>query len=365
MSESETNWGPAALRQAAAHIVQAAGSSPEEAKAVADNLVMANLKGHDSHGVGMLPRYMDAVAEGGLTPNTGVTVKLDLGSLLTLDGQRGYGQVVGQQAMDMGIARAQTHGSCIMALGQAHHLGRIGHWAEMAIDAGLVAIHFVNVLAPPVVAPWGGADGRFGTNPCCIGLPLQGREPFVLDFATSRVAQGKMRVAHNEGRRVADGILIDPHGNPTTDPSVVVVPQAPGPLGNLMGALLPFGEHKGSGLSVACELLGGALTGGGAWHGARDAGRAVYNGMLTILIDPKRLGTAPDFEREADAFMSWLDQAPPAPDSAGVITAGEPERRTKQIREVNGIAVDAQTMAELDRVARRVNAADWRTATTG
>jgi hydroxycarboxylate dehydrogenase B len=151
MSESETNWGPAALRQAAAHIVQAAGSSPEEAKAVADNLVMANLKGHDSHGVGMLPRYMDAVAEGGLTPNTGVTVKLDLGSLLTLDGQRGYGQVVGQQAMDMGIARAQTHGSCIMALGQAHHLGRIGHWAEMAIDAGLVAIHFVNVLAPPVV----------------------------------------------------------------------------------------------------------------------------------------------------------------------------------------------------------------------
>ena len=146
MSESETNWGPAALRQAAAHIVQAAGSSSEEAKAVADNLVMANLKGHDSHGVGMLPRYMDAVAEGGLTPNTGVTVKLDLGSLLTLDGQRGYGQVVGQQAMDMGIARAQTHGSCIMALGQAHHLGRIGHWAEMAIDAGLVAIHFVNVF---------------------------------------------------------------------------------------------------------------------------------------------------------------------------------------------------------------------------
>ena len=284
---------------------------------------MANLSGHDSHGVGMLPRYVDAVLEGGLKPNSGVRVVLDTGSLLTLDGQRGYGQIVGEQAMALGIDRARAHGSCIMTLGNAHHLGRIGHFAEMAVDQGLVSLHFVNVLSRPVVAPFGGADGRYGTNPCCIGIPLKGREPsvgamaasagppqarpaplgssalheatsvgatneaqgrpkrssapsggsavraatsvgahFMLDFATSRVAQGKMRVAYNEGRRAAPGTLIDEDGLPTTDPGVVVVPQSKG----LFGALLAFGEHKGYGLAVACELLGGALTGGGTSH---------------------------------------------------------------------------------------------------
>jgi len=206
------------LRAQVAIVLIATGSSPEEAATVAANLVLANLSGHDSHGVGMLPRYVEAVLEGGLKPNTSVQVVLDTGSLLTLDGQRGYGQIVGEQAMALGITRAQTHGSCIMTLANAHHLGRIGHFAEMAVAQGLVSLHFVNVLSRPVVAPFGGADGRYGTNPCCIGVPLKGREPFVLDFATSRVAQGKMRVAHNEGRRVEPGTLIDEHGLPSTDP---------------------------------------------------------------------------------------------------------------------------------------------------
>ncbi|MFY8104027.1 MAG: malate/lactate/ureidoglycolate dehydrogenase, partial [Ramlibacter sp.] len=239
------------LRQRCERILLAAGSQPEEACTVAANLVLANLSGHDSHGVGMLPRYVDAVLEGGLSPNTGVRVVLDTGTLLALDGQRGYGQVVGEQSMRLGIERARAHGSCIMTLAYAHHLGRIGHWAEMAVQAGLVSLHFVNVAANPAVAPWGGADGRFGTNPCCIGIPVAGQPPFLLDFATSRVAQGKMRVAHNEGRAVDPGYVIDPDGQPTTDPGVVVVPQTPGQRGNLFGALLTFGEHKGYGLAAA------------------------------------------------------------------------------------------------------------------
>jgi len=215
-------------------------------------------------------------------------------------------------------------------------------------------------------AAWEVVDGgRFGTNPCCIGIPLAGRQPFVLDFATSRVAQGKMRVAFNEGRQVAPGILIDTHGRPTTEPGVVVVPQEPGPLGNLMGALLTFGEHKGFGLAVACELLGGALTGGGTWSGTTSNGRAVYNGMLTVLIDPKRLGTQVDFEREADKFMTWIDDAPPAPDVPKVQTAGDPERHTQREREANGIVVDPQTMAELERVAVSVNASHWQSSRNG
>lgn len=341
------------LRAHVATVLIAAGSRKEEAELVAANLVLANLSGHDSHGVGMVPRYVDAVLEGGLKPNAAAKVNFDGGALLALDGKRGYGQVVGEQAMALGMARAKELGSCILALANAHHLGRIGHFAEMAVAHGLVAIHFVNVQSRPVVAPFAGGDGRYGTNPCCIGVPLKGRDPFVLDFATSRVAQGKMRVAHNEGRQVEPGYLIDEQGLPTTDPGVVVVPQANG----LFGALMPFGEHKGYGLAVACELLGGALTGSGTWHRPADNARAVINGMLTILIDPQKLGTRASFEKEALAFVDWLRKSPAAPGTEGVRIAGEPERQARRQREKEGIAVDDTTWAEIVAAGAKVGAA--------
>lgn len=344
---------PAAqLRRTVADILVAAGSAKEEAQKVAHNLVLANLSGHDSHGVGMVPRYVDAVLEGGLKPNTQAEIKLDAGSLLALDGGRGYGQVVGEQAMMRAMFRAQQTGCCVMALANAHHLGRIGHFAEMAVTSGLVAIHFVNVQSRPVVAPWGGGDGRYGTNPFCVGVPLPGRDPFILDFATSRVAQGKMRVAHNEGRQVEPGYLIDENGQPTTDPGVVVVPQP----GGMFGALLPFGEHKGYGMAVACELLGGALTGGGTWHRPADNARSVINGMLTILVNPSKLGTQNMFAQEALAFVEWLKQSPAAPGADGVLLAGEPERRARRQREQEGIAIDDQTWAEIAAAGQKVGA---------
>lgn len=344
---------PAAqLRTTVANIIQAAGSSADEAKTVADNLVLSNLSGHDSHGVGMVPRYIDAVLEGGLRPNTAIEVKLDSGSLLALDGRRGYGQVVGQQAMVLGMQRAQDSGSCIVALANAHHLGRIGHFAEMAVERGLVSIHFVNVQSRPVVAPFGGGDGRYGTNPFCVGVPLPGQPPFILDFATSRVAQGKMRVAHNEGRQVEPGYLIDEKGRPTTNPGVVVTPQP----GGMFGALLAFGEHKGYGMAVACELLGGALTGSGTWHRPADNLRAVINGMFTVLVDPRKLGTQDGFAGEALAFVEWLKQSPPAPGTDGVLLAGEPERRARRERETGGIVLDDTTWSELVAAGAKVGA---------
>jgi uncharacterized oxidoreductase len=342
----------AQLRATVSDIIAAAGSTRDEAQKVAGNLVLANLSGHDSHGVGMVPRYVDAVLEGGLKPNTGIAVKLDSGSLLALDGQRGYGQVVGEQAMQLAIARAQDTGSCVMALANAHHLGRIGHFAEMAVERGLVSIHFVNVQSRPVVAPWGGGDGRYGTNPFCVGIPLPQRAPFVLDFATSRVAQGKMRVAYNEGRQVEPGILIDEKGRPTTNPGVVVVPQP----GGMFGALLAFGEHKGYGMAIACELLGGALTGGGTWHRPADTARSVINGMFTVVTDPRKLGTQEAFAREAQAFVEWLQQSLPAEGSDGVLLAGDPERQARREREATGIAIDDQTWAEIVAAGAKVGA---------
>jgi uncharacterized oxidoreductase len=342
----------AELRQYVTRIIAMTGSTPEEAAQVADNLVMANLSGHDSHGVGMVPRYVDAVLEGGLSPNTGVKVLLDTGPMLNLDGQRGYGQITGVQAMNMGIERAKQYGVCTVALSRSHHLGRIGHFAEMAVAQGLVSMHFVNVHSRPVVAPFGGGDGRFGTNPCCIGVPMGQRPPFVLDFATSRVAQGKMRVAYNKGEQVPPGYLIDEHGHPTTQPGVVVVPQSNG----LFGALMTFGEHKGFGMAVACELLGGAVTGNGTWHREADNRRAVLNGMLTVLIDPVKLGTQDSFEQEAQAFSDWVKQSPDAPDSDGVRLAGDPERAARIEREQTGIWIDDATWGEIQASEKKLQA---------
>jgi hydroxycarboxylate dehydrogenase B len=327
-------------------IALAGASEPGEARLVAENLVTANLTGHDSHGIGMMPRYVEALLEGGLHPNRKVEVKLDGGSLLALDGGAGYGQSIGLQATRMAIERAQKHGVSITALGNSHHLGRIGHWAEMAVAEGLVSLHFVNVQSFARVAPFAGADRRFGTNPVCIGVPLPGEPPFVLDMATSAVAQGKLRVAHNKRAKIPHGWLIDDAGNPTDDPRWGVL--AP------LGAMVCFGEHKGYGLAVACELLGGALTGGGVTDHDNKTQRRVLNGMISIVLDPARLGTQQAFAEDAKSFLAWLRSSRPAPGHHRVRIAGEPEREYRAQREREGVPVDEETWKEIRAAAAKL-----------
>ena len=333
------------LRAAVRYLVSGFGSDTREIELVTENLIQANLTGHDSHGIGMLPRYTEAFLEGGLVPNTHVRTVLDAGALLRLDGQAGFGQVVGQEAMSMGIERASQHGSCIVALGNAHHIGRIGAWAEQAAQAGLISIHLVNVVARNVVAPFGGGDARFGTNPVCIGVPLAGQPPVILDFATSMIAQGKTRVAHNKGEPVAPGCLIDDQGRDTQDPRYSVVPP--------WGALLTFGAHKGYGLAVMCELLGGALAGGHTQRNADASKRRVLNGMFSVLLDPAALGDTGAFEQEAQAFIDWVKASPPRDGVESVLVAGEPERASRARRTMEGIPVDGTTWQEiLDAAAK-------------
>jgi uncharacterized oxidoreductase len=320
-------------------IVAAGGSEPREARLVAENLVTANLTGHDSHGVGMIPRYVDSLLEGGLKVNQHPRIVFDRGALLSLDGQAGYGQVIGLEAMEIGIARAKAHGMCVMGLARAHHLCRIGQWAEQATAAGLVSLQFTNVISRSIVAPYGGADARFGTNPVTIGIPIPGEPPFILDMATSAVAQGKIRVAHNKREQVSQDWLLDDQGFPTTDPRYGVIEP--------FGALRTFGLHKGYGLAVVCELLGGALTGGGTWHSDDRSKKRVWNGMLTILIDPRRLGTGDAFAQETTAFLESLRRSPVAPGFDKVRIAGEPERETRARREREGIPVDDNTWEEI------------------
>jgi uncharacterized oxidoreductase len=329
----------ASLTSVVRSIVKAGGSSDRESDLVATNLVEANLKGHDSHGVGMVPRYIDAMKEGGLRINQHVGVVTDSGVMLTLDGNAGYGQVMGYEAMELGAERARRNGVCVVGLSNAHHIGRIGHWAEQCIAHGLVSIHFVNVLARPIVAPFGGRDARHGTNPFCVGVPRPGKDPIVLDCATSKIAQGKTRVAYNRGEPLAPNTIIDNHGNPSTDPRFTVVEPS--------GAILPFGEHKGSGLALICELLGGALSGGKTLSGQLDGGRKVINGMFSILIDPARMGTAENLAHEMESFVAWHIASPPAEGVDHVKIAGEPEREWKRQRLAEGIPVDPTTWREI------------------
>jgi hydroxycarboxylate dehydrogenase B len=337
------------LENAIAAIAAAGGSEAAEAKRVAENLALANLMGHDSHGIGMMPRYVEALLEGGLHPNRKVEIRLDGGALLALDGGAGYGQSIGLQATRLAIERARKHGVSVTALGNSHHLGRIGHWAEMAAAEGLVSLHFVNVQSFARVAPFAGADRRFGTNPVCIGIPLPGEPPFMLDMATSAVAQGKLRVAHNKRAKIPHGWLIDEQGNPTDDPRWGVI--AP------LGAMSCFGEHKGYGLAVACELLGGALTGGGVTDYDNKTQRRVLNGMLSIVIDPARFGTQEAFANDARSFLAWLRASRPAPGHDRVRIAGEPEREYRAKRSREGIPVDDETWNEIRAAAAKLKLA--------
>jgi uncharacterized oxidoreductase len=334
------------LRAAISETVRGFGSDEREVALVTDNLLQANLTGHDSHGIGMLPRYVEAYIEGGLQPNAHAQTRLDSGAMLSLDGQAGFGQVIGREAMELGISRAKLHGSCILALGNSHHLGRIGEWAEMAVAEGLVSVHFVNVISRPIVAPWGGSDARFGTNPFAVGIPVAGGDPIVLDFATSVIAQGKTRVAYNKGLKLLPGQMLDDNGRPTTDPAYGVV--------NPLGALLTFGEHKGFGLSLVCELLGGALAGGLAVHEPADGKRRVLNGMLTILFDPKKIADAARFEQQMQSCLDWIKASPPQPGVEQVLLAGEPERASRAKRLAEGIPIDHTTWKEILAAAEKL-----------
>ena len=209
-------------------------------------------------------------------------------------------------------------------------------------------VHFVNCYAfHPLVAPFGGSDARFTTNPYCTALPAsKGAQPIILDMATSQVAMGKVRVAYNQGKEMNPGDLIDHKGNPTNDPSVM--------FSEPKGALQSMGLHKGYGLAVICEALAGAFTGGGVFDlNAMVPGR-IINNMLTIVIDPDVFGNREDFDAEVNKFSAWVKASPPIADGDSVMLPGDPERMLKSDRLSAGIPLDNLTVTELLDTAEEV-----------
>ena len=328
------------LRRVVRTLLERAGSEPAEATQVADHLVDANLRGHDSHGVGMIPHYVHNISNGTASPNTGLSVVRDGGAVMLFDGGMGFGQRVGAEMMERLIDRARELGAVVASLRNVHHLGRIGTYAEMAVAADLVSIHFVNVTGhPPLVAPFRGSHARFGTNPVSIGVPGTARhEPFLLDMATSHIALGKVRVALNKGEQIAPGTLVDAQGRPTTDPKVMFPDDEAS-----RGALLPLGLHKGYGMLFAAELLAGVVGGGETSHPGTADLDTIRNNMLTVVIDPTSLSETEWMEGEFDTIVDYVTSSPPANPEEPVLVAGDPERRTMEKRLTEGVPVDPVT----------------------
>jgi len=333
------------LSELAEATARALGCHEEEAREVGAHLVAANLAGHDSHGIGMLPTYVELAEAGLLVANRRPETVVDLPALLVLDADRGFGQWMRRLAMIAGIERAKKVGACTVALRNSAHIGRIGTYAEQCAAAGMVSIHFVNVAGhDPIVAPFGGTDGRFITNPFAVGVPGRGGPAIVLDMATSKIAFGKARLARNRGVPVADGCILDETGRPTTDP-VALVDQH-------IGSLVAFGEHKGSGLAILCEVLGGALTGGRTSQPAHRRDGSVINSMLTTIIDVSSMADIDRFVDEVEAVCRHIKASPPAAGVAEVLLPGEPEMQAREVRLRDGIPLDAKSLDDILAAAR-------------
>jgi uncharacterized oxidoreductase len=337
------------LRGITRRVFEAAGSAAEEANIIADHMVEANLRGHDSHGVGLIPNYLDHLAGGTVFANRKGRVVSEDGSLVVYDGERAWGQIAAREAVMIGITKARETGVAVVALRNPHHIGRVGTYGEICAEAGLVSFHFVNVTdARPAVAPWRGTDARFSTNPVCIAMPgPEPERPIILDMATSVVAMGKVRVARNKGEQMKPGILIDGEGRPTTDPGAMY--RQP------RGAVMTFGEHKGYALAFVCEMLAGALCGSGTMGPERQGAGTATNGMLTIVIDPSRLIDREWLRTEIAAMTQYITASPPARPDEPVLIPGDPERLTRAERLANGVPIDDETWRELTTAARGIN----------
>ncbi len=343
-----------------------AGCSSAEAERIGKYLVSANLTGHDSHGVARVPRYLQWKRDGVVHPDRKVKVVTETPVLAVVDGLHGFGQTVAPQAVTIGIDKCKAMGLSMVALRNAGHIGRVGDWAEMAAAAGLVSVHFVNASGSVLVAPFGGTERRLSTAPFCVGVPRPDAPPVVLDFATSVVAEGKVMVASQGGKKLPDDALITLDGKLSGDPRVLYGEYTATSLrtaGKGTGAIRAFGEHKGSGLALICELLGGSLTG----MKATGQGRGTFggNGMLSFYVDPAVVDPDGLFPADVARYIAYFKSAKPAVPGGEVLTPGEPEARTRAERERNGIPLPDDTWAAIVAAAREVGVDERRIQAVG
>ncbi|HEV2783176.1 MAG TPA: Ldh family oxidoreductase [Actinophytocola sp.] len=321
------------LRELATGILVGAGARSPDAEVVARSLVLSNVVGHDSHGVRRLSGYVGEVHEGRIDPRARPTVDAVRPGALVVHGRRAFGQLAAAAAVRALPGVAGRYGCGVAAIRECNHVGRLGEYVAALAEQDLVALAFGN--ADPTVAPYGGRERRLGTNPLAWAVPrAAGSPPVVMDWATSAVAEGKLAVARDGRERVPEGLLLDVDGRVSTEPADFYAG----------GALLPFGGHKGYGLSVLIEIVGGLLstTGIGSMPGYRGGfGTVLVAVDIAAFLPPRR------FREKTEAFCLALAATPPADGHSEVLVPGEPEERVRRRRDRDGVPIDEATWREL------------------
>ena len=311
---------------------ESAGVPAADAAVVSRSLVGANLRGHDSHGVMRIAQYLEFLRDGKFKTNVPLEILDESTALLAADAGWGLGQVQAHRLLDHLIEKAKIVGVTAGTLRRCGHTGRLGEYAERAVAERLAFIGTVNSHGGGRrVAPPGGIEGRISTNPICIGVPTP-NSPLILDFGTSAVAEGKVRVVYQKGERTPDGWLLDAEGKPTTDPSVLYV--------DPRGSILPMGgaqAYKGFGLGLLLDALAGGLSGGMCSQPGPLAG--VGNSVLFVLLDVDRFGGADHFLSEVGNLTDYVRSSPPAKPSDSITLPGDPERIMLEQRQASGIPI--------------------------
>jgi uncharacterized oxidoreductase len=330
----------------------AAGVPASEARVVASSLVGANLRGHESHGVLRLPQYIGLLERGEIRTGVALEIEHETPAALVCDGQWGLGQVQAHRLLDLVTAKARALGVAAGAARNCGHIGRVGEYAERAAESGLMLMATVNNCgASPRVAPPGGIEPRLATNPFCAAVPTANPdEPLVVDFATSVVAEGKVRSHYISGRRVPEGWLLDHLGEPTTDPGVLY--QTP------PGTILPLGadqSYKGFGLALILELWAGGLSGGRCSQptGVTPAG----NNVVFVVLDPSCFAGREPLLGQASRLVKFIRATPMRRNVDAIMLPGDPERRALRDRSTNGIPLEDSHWSMLAELAERLHVA--------
>jgi LDH2 family malate/lactate/ureidoglycolate dehydrogenase len=293
---TQRRYRPEELEDFTAAALTALGASAPSAAEVAASLVLSNVVGHDSHGMVRLVQYADWIAGGQIWPAQRPVVSRRQGAVAVVDGNWGFGQPAARMAVEAAVPIAREHGVAAVTIGDCNHVGRLGEYVAALADQGFTGLAFCN--SGPVVAPFGGAGRALGTNPLAWAAPGGPDGPLVADFSTAAVAEGKVRLAAAGGRPLADGLIVDALGRPSRSPADFYAG----------GALLTFGGHKGSALSVLIELLGGLLTGMGT---ACTPSYAGGNGMVLIALDVGAFVSADGLSRRCHGVLHAAGPAGP------------------------------------------------------
>jgi uncharacterized oxidoreductase len=329
----------------ATRLFTAVGVPEAEASIVAHNLIGANLRGHDSHGVLRIPQYLDFIRNGDYRVGVTLKIETDAPGVVVVDGQWGLGQVQAHRLLDLVIPKARELGLAAGTGRNFGHIGRLGEYAERAAAEGLILIATVNNNgAGQRVAPPGGLQGRLGTNPLCIAVPTESN-PVVLDFGTSVAAEGKVRVHYvNDKKPVPEGWLLDAQGQPTTDPSVLYEPP--------LGSILPMGgsqSYKGFGLSLVLDMFSGGLTGGMSSH--PGAAGAKGNNVVFLVLDPARFAGLDALITQSTGLSQYVRATPKAEGVAAILLPGDPERMVLEYRSIEGIPIEEPQWRKLTDIA--------------